>query len=197
MKKQISTKFTEGLALGILLVPTLAQAHPGHGPGIVSGIAHPFSGPDHLAAMLGVGLWAAQLGGRARFLVPGAFVATMLFGGILGSNGFAPTGMEQGIIASALVLGLLLAAAKRLSAVWAMALVAGFAVFHGMAHGSELPVGAEPVTYSAGFLVSTIALQFCGLGLGSIALRFDQPAWLRLGGASIVLVGVGNLASVF
>jgi urease accessory protein len=155
---------------------------------------HPFSGFDHLAAMLAVGLWASQLGGRSRLLVSLAFVAAMILGGILGFAGVVIPGVEQGIAASVFVLGLLVAIAARLPTAAAMALAGGFAVFHGLAHGSEMPMGANSLTYALGFAVSTVGLQVIGLGLGAVAMQACRPQWIRLSGAAVALVSVLSAA---
>jgi urease accessory protein len=190
MKKNFSTILTRAIALGLLFTPTLALAHPGHSSGLTAGAVHPFSGLDHFAAMLAVGLWASQLGGRSRILVPLTFVAAMIVGGILGVSGMVIAGVEQGIAASVIVLGLLVTVARRLPPTAAMALVAGFALFHGTAHGSEMPIGANSAAYCLGFVFSTLVLQTMGLGLGAIAVQANRPQWIRLGGAAVVLVPV-------
>lgn len=124
-----------------LLLSAGAQAHTfgASGGGLVEGFVHPFGGPDHLLAMLAVGLWAAQLGGRARRAVPAAFVAMMAAGGVLALGGVALPGVEQGVAVSVLVLGLLIAAATRVPVPFGMLLVGVFALFHGHAHGGEMP----------------------------------------------------------
>jgi urease accessory protein len=190
MKKKFSTKLTGPIAFGITLIPALAQAHPGHSSGLAAGVAHPLSGVDHLAVMLGVGLWAAQLGGRARFLVPLAFCIFMALGALLGITGFAVADLEQGLAASVLIVGLLLAAACRLPLSAAMAVAGGFAVFHGAAHGSELPAAANGVAYVLGFLVTSAVLLGCGMGLGSVAAQPSRSVWLRFGGAGILTAGL-------
>ena len=148
-------------ALSLLLVAApLAQAHPGHEGhdftwDFSGGFAHPLSGWDHLLAMIAVGLWAAQLGGRARWLVPSAFVGVMALGAALGHAGLMFPGVEQGIAASVLVLGLLIATAVRLPVAAGMALVGLFAGFHGIAHGAEMPATAGGLSYGAGFILAT------------------------------------------
>lgn len=169
-----------------------AQAHPlaMHAAGFAAGLAHPFLGLDHLAAMLAVGLWAAQLGGRARLLVPLAFVTMMAVGAALAVSGVRLPAVEPAIGASVLVLGLLIAFAARLPLVLGLALTGAFALFHGHAHGSELPQAAAPLLYAGGFLLATAALHAAGLVAGSL-LR-GRYAWLvRAAGA--VLAGSGLL----
>ena len=128
------------LATLLLVSPTLALAHPGHDhAGVLSGIAHPIFGLDHLLAMVAVGLWAAQQTGKARWALPLIFVATMLLGGLAGFAGIEMPLMETGIAGSVLALGLLVALAIRPPLVVAAALTALFAASHGVAHGLELP----------------------------------------------------------
>eukprot|EP01034_Spumella_vulgaris_P000355 gene355-468_t len=132
-------------AATLLLVPALAFAHPGHGDnGLVAGISHPLGGLDHLLAMLAVGLWAAQQQGAARWALPCTFVGTMLLGGVLGFEGLALPALESGIAASVLALGLAVALAIRPPVALAVAATAVFALFHGVAHGLELPDMTSP-----------------------------------------------------
>jgi urease accessory protein len=161
----------------VLAVAPWASAHPGHDGDhdltwdLSGGLAHPLSGADHLLAMIAVGLWAAQLGGRARWLVPLAFVGVMTLGAALGHAGLIFSGIEQGIAASVLVLGLLIAKSVRLPAVAGMALVGFFALFHGLAHGAEMPATVGGLSYGAGFIAATCLLHLIGIGLGTLAAR--------------------------
>jgi urease accessory protein len=169
-----------------------AAAHPATGlaatgGGFAAGLAHPFSGLDHVLAMVAVGLWAVQLGGRAVWLVPAAFVAMMLVGGALGALGIALPAVELGIIGSVLLLGLMVALSLRLPVALGMALVGVFALCHGHAHGSEMPVATAAGLYALGFAAATAALHGLGLGLG-LALR-RGPA-LRWSGAGIAAAGL-------
>src|SRR5471032_3382046 len=143
-----------------LLFPVLAQAHPGHDLtwDFGGGFAHPLSGWDHLLAMTAVGLWAAQLGGRARWFVPSAFVGVMALAAVFGHFFGTIPGTEQGIAASILILGLLIATTARLPVAAGMALVGVFAVFHGVAHGAERPATAGGLGYGAGFVAATALL---------------------------------------
>jgi len=171
-----------------------ALAHPGHGAeGLASGFAHPFMGLDHLLAMLAVGLWAAQTGGRTLWAVPAAFVAVMALGGSLGAMGVGLPLVELGIAGSVLVLGLLVAAAPRLP-LWAPVAIAGlFAVFHGHAHGTEMPEGASGLLYGAGFVAATAILHAIGLGLGLAGSRLAAvPA--RLAGGAVAAAGLVLIA---
>jgi urease accessory protein len=185
------------LALAAFALPVLAHAHPGHDGhdltwDFAGGAIHPLTGWDHLVAMVAVGLWAARLGGRSRWLVPAAFVSVMALGAGFGRDGFAPAaGIEQGIAASIFVLGLLIAASVRLPTAAGMAVVAVFALFHGTAHGMEMPVTAGGFSYGAGFIAATVLLHAVGLGLG-VALR-KQQAVARFTGAALALTGAAAL----
>jgi urease accessory protein len=178
-------------------LPTLALAHPGHDlqPGFVAGVLHPLSGFDHLAAMLAVGAWAAQLGGRLRWALPSSFVALMLAGAALGMSGIHINATEQGIAASVCILGLLLAGAVRLPATACVLLVSSFALFHGYAHGVEAPQQASVIFYIGGFALSTIALHLAGFSIGKMLLRYQQQAALRWAGAAMVVGGLALFAT--
>jgi len=171
----------------LLALADPAAAHPAAGSGFAAGLSHPFSGLDHVLAMVAVGLWAAQLGGRAVWLVPAAFVGMMLVGGALGALPVALPAVELGILASVLLLGLMVALSVRLPLALGMALVGVFALCHGHAHGTEMPLAATAATYAIGFAAATAALHGIGLGLG-LALR-SRPA-VRWGGAGIAAAGV-------
>lgn len=174
-------------------LPMLAQAHPGHighGNGLSNGLLHPFSGVDHLCAMLGVGLWAAQRGGRALWVVPLAFVSMMALGGVLGAQGLTMPWAEQGIAASIFVIGLFIAAAARLPLFASAIIVGSFALFHGFAHGAEMPPGANGLTYGFGFFLATVALHLCGIGLGILSQRLESPRALRVLGCLMAIFGI-------
>lgn len=187
------------LAALFLLMGTPAYAHvglAGHG-GFLHGIAHPFSGVDHLLAMVAVGLFAFQLGGRALWLVPGAFVTMMVAGGILGFSGYSLPGIETGIALSVSILGGLIAGQVRMPVAAAMAVVGCFAIIHGHAHGAELPTGAHPAAFAAGFVIATLVLHLCGLGLGLLIGRTGGLTNLRLdrvAGGAIAAAGLALLA---
>ncbi len=181
------------LLLAFLAVPSLAHAHTGAGAstGFLHGFGHPFGGIDHLCAMLAVGLWAAQMGGRAIWAVPLSFVSVMAAGGVLGMLGISLPLVESGILLSVLILGVLIAAAVRLPLSASIVLVGLFALFHGHAHGAEMPGTASGVPYAGGFVLATIVLHLCGLGLG-IGFQKSAPAgFVRLAGAAIALCGIG------
>ena len=172
-------------------VSTAALAHPGHADsGFLSGILHPVSGLDHILAMLAVGLWAASFSGKARWLIPASFVGVMALGFVFGANGGEVPMMEQGIAASVLVLGLAAAWVKRVPVAFAALMVGGFALFHGVAHGSEL--GAHgALSFTAGFMIATAALHAAGFGIGQ---ALNKNVWLlRAAGSAIGLAGLGML----
>jgi len=186
-------KLTRLLALAAFVVPVLAHAHPGHEGheltwDFTSGAIHPLSGWDHVLAMMAVGLWAAQLGGRSRWLVPTAFVGLMTLGALLGHAGFAIAGVEQGIAASILILGVLIAGAVKLPVPACMAIVGAFALFHGVAHGAEMPGTASGLSYGIGFVASTIFLHAVGLGLGLVLTSEEKIA--RFAGGAVAIAGV-------
>ena len=167
------------------IMPTLAYAHPGEAGGLAHGLAHPFSGLDHLCAMVAVGLWAAQLGGRAAWLVPLSFVAVMMQGGLLGMTGIVIPYAETGIIMSLLVLGLLVAAAVRLPLALISVLVGSFALFHGYAHGAEISPGDSAFAYFSGFVLASVFLNLSGFAFGMLVRIYMQ----RLAGAAVAMAG--------
>jgi urease accessory protein len=180
------------LWLSILLIPSLAQAHPGmpgHTHGLENGVLHPLSGLDHICAMIAVGIWAVQRGGRALWLMPTTFVSIMILGGALGMGGMGIPCVEQGIAASVLVLGIFIAAAVRLPLPASLAIVGLFAVFHGYAHGVEMPGDASGFTYATGFVLATISLHLCGISLGMAAKTSAAMPWLRFAGGAIAMCG--------
>jgi urease accessory protein len=172
------------------LVAQSAQAHfvNAQGAGFAAGAAHPFLGLDHLAAMFAVGLWSAQLGGKALWRVPATFVVMMAIGAGLAYGGVGLPSAETGIAASLLVLGLLVASAARLHEAAGMLLVGVFALFHGHVHGAELPEAAEPLGYALGFLTATAALHALGL-LSGVALKGHGTLLVRALG--VVIAGGG------
>lgn len=171
------------LLLGAL--PTLAYAHPGEAGGLAHGLAHPFSGLDHLCAMVAVGLWAAQMGGRAAWLVPLSFVSVMALGGLLGMAAIAVPFAETGIVMSLLVLGMLIAAAVRLPLALSAMVVGVFALFHGYAHGAEMSPAASALAYALGFMSASALLHLSGYAFG-VAIRANL---LRFAGAAVAMTG--------
>ncbi|WP_312571695.1 HupE/UreJ family protein [Stutzerimonas balearica] len=183
------------IATTLLLSPALAFAHPGHDhAGVMSGLAHPLFGIDHLLAMLAVGLWAAQQQGAARWALPLTFVATMLFGGLLGFAGIEMPLMETGIAGSVLALGLLVALAVRPPVAIAAGLTALFAASHGVAHGLELPALSSPWGYAAGFVAATAALHAAGYAVARSLPQAAAPL-VRIAGVASALTGAWLLAA--
>lgn len=174
------------------LFPSLALAHAGHvgGHGLFHGFAHPVGGADHLIAMVAVGLWAAQIGGRALWVVPSTFVGVMVVGGVLGFAGVAIPFIETGIVLSVLILGVLIASAFRLPLVYSALIVGGFAVFHGHAHGAEMPATIGAASYTAGFAMATATLHAAGMAAGYFIQRVDLPAVTRVSGSAVALSGI-------
>ena len=183
------------LAAALLLPAGGALAHTGAGEasGFLHGLAHPLGGPDHALAMVAVGLLTAQLGGRALRAVPAAFLGAMAFGAALGAAGVGLPFLELGIALSVATLGAAVASGLRLSVAAAVALVAGSAVFHGVAHGAEMPANASGLVYGAGFVLATALLHAAGIGLGLGLERLGAGsgrALGRLGGAAVAATGV-------
>lgn len=178
------------VALGALSTPALA--HTGHGAGFAlsDGFLHPLQGADHLLAMLAVGLWAAQIGGRALWALPLTFVVAMTCGALAATVGLAPGGVEATIIASVVVLGAAIAARAQLPLAVSMAVCALFALAHGQAHGLELSVGASIAAYSAGFIAATALLHIGGVLLGrwtrGVSL-FDRMIGVVISAAGIAM----------
>lgn len=174
----------------MLLWPMAALAHvqSGEAGGFVSGLSHPVSGLDHVLAMVAVGLWGAQLGMPAIWILPVAFPMMMALGGMLGLMGAPLPGVELGIAVSAMVLGALVLGGVRLSLTAAVLVVAFFAVFHGHAHGTELQAGHNAVLYSLGFVIATGMLHAVGIGIGMIQ-RWDLGRKLLRGAGGLVLAG--------
>jgi urease accessory protein len=182
----------------LTLLPPLALAHEGGGivGGFGSGFLHPLLGWDHVAAMVAVGLWGAFLGNPAIWVLPVVFPLVMAFGGALGVLGVPIPAVETGIAASAVVLGLMVAVAAR-PPLWIAAVIVGvFAVFHGHAHGTELPDAANPLAYSLGFVVATGLLHLGGIAFGLLVRWPAGRVAVRAGGGLIALAGVGFLAGV-
>ena len=186
------------LAFALALVPTLAHAHPGHGAeigGIGWGLAHPFTGLDHILAMVAVGLWAVQLGKRALWLLPLSFVSAMAAGAALGMSGVRLPFVEPAILASVTGLGAVIAFAARLPLGASAAAVAVAALFHGQAHGSEMPAGTAGFQTVFGFIIATALLHACGVVGGLTLQRFAQHRVIRVAGVAIfsaaILIGLG------
>jgi urease accessory protein len=177
------------------LAPAVAFAHAGHGEhsGFIHGFMHPIAGLDHILAMVTVGILAYQIGGRALWLVPTTFLAIMAAGGLLGVAGVSFYFVEPGIAASVVVLGLIVALAVKPPITVAMALVALFAVFHGYAHGIEVPVDGSAAVYGAGFMLATALLHAAGIAFGMLVGRIaatQGPLGYRLAGSAVALTGL-------
>ena len=174
-----------GLLAYVTILP-VAEAHTfgSQGAGLMAGLTHPFVGLDHLLAMIAVGIWAGQLGGRAVWLIPLTFVSVMAVAATLASFGLLLPLMEPAIACSVLVLGLLIAGSVRLPTSVGVLLVSLFAVFHGYAHGLELPQAASPILYGAGFVLATALLH--GLGIGFARNSRQHKMLQRIAGYSLI-----------
>lgn len=172
--------------------PSLAFAHTeqGRAEGLLAGLHHPVSGLDHVLAMVSVGLWGAQLGAPAVWLLPVTFPMVMAFGGLLGLIGVPLPGVEVGVALSGVLLGLAVLAEWR-PPLWAAGTIVGFfAIFHGHAHGTELPAGASGLLYSVGFVAATGTLHAVGIGIG-VMHRWDWGrVALRATGGLVAAAGV-------
>lgn len=177
----------------VLIVPSLAGAHEAGAPagnGFVAGFMHPIGGLDHILAMLAVGMWGAQLGNPAIWVLPVAFPLVMALGGVAGIIGVPLPSVELGIAISVVILGAMIALDRRPPVAVAGLLVAFFAVFHGYAHGVELPGQTDAVAYSAGFVLATGLIHIAGIGIGFVTELEHGMRLLRAGGAAISLTGV-------
>ena len=192
-----------GMALLILasalLAPATVLAHnpAGVAGGFASGFMHPLAGVDHILAMVAVGIWGAQLGAPAIWALPIAFPLVMSVGGAMGVRGVPLVGVEIGIAASALLLGLMIFSEARPPLAAAALLVGFFAIFHGYAHGTELPHAANPLAYGVGFIIATGMLHVSGIGLGLVHRWPRGARALRLVGGGISLAGLFLLVQHF
>ena len=192
---------TAGAAAAVTLLPQLAFAHTGVGDvhGFTHGFAHPLGGLDHLLAMVTVGIFAYQLGGRALGAVPARFDALMAAGGALGVSRAGVPFVELGIALSVVVLGAAVAFGVKAPLAAAMAIVGFFALFHGHAHGAEMPADASGLAYGLGFMSATALLHLAGLGLGMAIGCFGEAhgeKFVRGAGAAVAVAGVGLLAGL-
>ena len=177
----------------LALPATNALAHTqgeAAGAGFLDGFLHPLGGLDHVLAMLAVGMWGAQLGAPAIWMLPVAFPMVMALGGAAGIIGVPLPAVEIGITISVLVLGSMIALARRPPLALAALIVAFFAVFHGYAHGTELPGQASAVPYSAGFVIATGLIHLTGIGIGFVIRLPHGRTLLRVGGAAIAAAGL-------
>ena len=180
------------IAILIVLWPAPAFAHEQQGAaaGFLTGFVHPISGLDHVLAMVAVGLWGAQLGAPAIWVLPVAFPLVMAMGGMLGLMGVPVPGIEYGIAASAILLGAAVTLEVRTSLVVTALLVGVFAIFHGHAHGTELPPGQSALLYSMGFVIATGCLHALGIGIGAVHRWAWGQKLLRAAGAVVAVGGV-------
>jgi urease accessory protein len=189
-RRQLTVRRTLVFML-VLLWAQAAFAHPAKGEagGFVTGFRHPLSGLDHILAMVAVGLWGAQLGAPAIWILPVAFPMVMAFGGMLGLMGVPLPGIEYGIAASAVLLGAVVLFEIRPPLAMAAFLVGFFAIFHGHAHGTELPPGESGMLYSMGFVIATGCLHAVGIGIGVVHRWVWGQRLLRFAGAGVMLGG--------
>jgi urease accessory protein len=188
------------IVAGVLVAtatPLLAHDQGGQARGFLTGLLHPVSGLDHVLAMVSVGLWGAQLGAPAVWMLPVAFPMVMAMGGVLGLLGVPLPGVEIGIALSAVLLGFVVTLEARPPLAVAAALVALFAVFHGHAHGVELPPGENGLTYSMGFVVATGCLHGAGVAMGLTHAWRAGRIGLRLSGAVVTVAGLAFLWRAF
>lgn len=182
------------LALTLLLaLPLTAFAHQQGTVGssaLLTGLSHPISGLDHVLAMLAVGMWGARLGMPAIWLLPVTFPLMMTLGGIAGMLGLPLPGVELGIGLSVIVLGGVILAGLRAPLWVSMPLVGVFAIFHGYAHGVEMPGQHDPLAYSLGFVVATGLIHLAGIAIGLVTRLPHGHTLLRIGGGLIVAAGV-------
>jgi len=194
MKTSSDTRTTAAFLLTLLLAlshATAAFAHASEGIslGLESGFLHPLTGLDHLVAMVAVGLWGAQLGQPAIWILPITFPLVMAVGGLIGLSGLNLPYMEQAVALSGLALGALIAVQARPPLWMASIIVGAFAIFHGYAHGRELPNAANPLAYGVGFVVATGLLHLCGILIGLLIHLPFGSAFIRVCGAAIGCVG--------
>ncbi len=190
--------YSLSLSVFLLTISNVAFAHEDAGiaGGFISGFLHPIFGWDHVIAMVAVGLWGAFLGRPAIWILPIVFPLVMAFGGAIGVMGIPIPAVETGIAVSAVVLGALIAFAVR-PPIWAAAIIVGmFAIFHGHAHGTELPNAANPIAYSIGFVFSTGLLHLAGIAFGLLVRWPSGKIAVQTGGGLISLAGAGFLTGI-
>jgi urease accessory protein len=187
------------LVFMLLLYAQVTQAHVNKGEAVsfLSGLKHPISGLDHVVAMIAVGLWGAQLGAPAIWVLPVAFPMVMACGGLLGLLGLPLHGVDIAIAASAMLLGAAVMVELRPPIALAALLVGFFAIFHGYAHGSELPAGESGLLYSLGFVAATGSLHAVGISIGLVHRWSWGRRTLRFAGAAIALMGMFFMWKVF
>lgn len=187
------------ILLVVCLLAGVAEAHPGHHHprtyGFSDGLLHPVTGLDHCYALLAVGLWASQLGGRATWTFPLAFLGMMAFGGILGLLGVPLPYVDQGVLTSVLILGLLIAVAARFPLFVGLFVVGTFAVFHGYMHAVELRSPGGWLAYGLGFLATSALLMGIGSAASQLFIRTGLRPAIRISGVAIALAGLVSILS--
>jgi urease accessory protein len=180
------------LFFALIFTPSLllAHAHAGFTSGFWTGFGHPFGGLDHILAMLAVGIWASQMSERAVWAVPLTFVGVMLIAGGFGMAGIAIPFVEEGILISILILGLLIALAARFPLGASAVIVGLFAIFHGHAHGEEIPAAITGISYAVGFGFATVILHGMGIGFGLLFKHIERVPVVRYAGMAITVLGV-------
>ncbi|WP_420389365.1 HupE/UreJ family protein [Marinobacter sp.] len=178
------------MAAGLLLTATTAAAHTGHGAhaenGFLSGLLHPMLGLDHLLAMAAIGFWSVRQSNTMKQITPLFVIGGMVLGAGIAWGGMSLPGVETGITFSVLVAGILIATLAKLPTAVGGALVGAFMLFHGFAHGAEMPAGATLAAYLAGFSIATLAITLVGRGLGSLMLKADSRFSRGVGGVLAV-----------
>ncbi len=195
LKRSVRLTAVIGIVVAGLSSPAMAHITDASGAGLSGGFAHPFTGLDHILAMVTVGLWASQLGRPAYWMLPLAFPAVMAAGAGLGIVGLPLPWVEIGIAGSVVVLGSMVALALKPSLAVSIALIGLFALLHGHSHGAELPQATSPVVYAAGFLIATVTLHAVGLIIGSASRWPLAGIGVRAAGAAIASIGVVLLIS--
>src|SRR5262245_51207302 len=190
MRRSLAKRALVAVSLTALAWPALAHVEAGQVAGFLSGFLHPVSGFDHVLAMVAVGLWGAQLGAPAIWLLPVTFPIVMALGGLLGLLGASLHGVEIGIAASALLLGAAVMTERRVPLYVAAVLVGSFAIFHGYAHGAELPAGQSAFLYSLGFVAATGCLHAIGVAIGAMQRWPAGKIALRVAGGTIGVAGL-------
>ena len=199
-ERKLMRKLLPALAALVVVAPTAALAHPGHGEaiGFAAGFMHPMSGLDHILCMVAVGVFAVGLGGRAVVLLPLSFAGMMVVGFLLGANGINLPFTELAIALSAIVIGAVAASGKSMPVAAAMSLVGAFAVFHGLAHGAEMPATASGLEFAAGFMTATALLHSAGIAaalvVASLTGKYGHSAAARFAGGALAVGSIGVLA---
>jgi urease accessory protein len=188
---KISKNILATIAILSTFIPTITFAHNSeHNSGLIYGLQHPITGLDHIIAMIAVGLIAFMVGGKSKFLLPIMFVSTMIIGSILGGSGINIPFIDQGILVSDIILGAVLLFALRIPNLISYSLIGVFAIFHGFAHGAEVPNGVNGITYGIGFVTTTIGLHILGMITGYIAQNYElktQKLIYRIAGLLVLL----------